>query len=201
MGQCRGKQVVTICAHDMIHSRTIFYTVQAMTTVIGQMTCVVVFLGAPHLLMTPLYLVVMKVLLWHFSRLTASGELVHVIMVSTDLLGWWLESIHWNDQINVVIINNHTLLQRQATKLYFSFLEYLGVSGIPDACTAAVSGPGTPSPVKPAEPSNLAKSALFICKSAEVKKEKSITVCFSFKHLQIWFKLSLGTNGNMECAS
>ena len=55
--------MVTICAHDMIHSRTLFYTVQAMTTVIGQMTCVVVFLGAPHLLMTPLYLVVMKVLL------------------------------------------------------------------------------------------------------------------------------------------
>ena len=52
------------------------------------------------------------------------------------------------------------------------------MSGIPDACTAAVSGPGTPSPVKPAEPSNLAKSALFICKSAEVKKEKSISVLF-----------------------
>lgn len=41
----------------------------------------------------------------------------------------------------------------------------LGVRDIPEACTAAVSGPGIPSPPVNADPKSLARSALFICKS------------------------------------
>lgn len=44
---------------------------------------------------------------------------------------------------------------------------YLGVRDIPEACTAAVSGPGIPSPPVNADPKSLARSALFICRSAD----------------------------------
>lgn len=47
----QGQKPITFCAYNIIFSQ-IFS--QTMATVIGQMTCVVVFLGALHPRMTPL---------------------------------------------------------------------------------------------------------------------------------------------------